>query len=116
MNPFTLFMLAIISPVLLFITLLVPPYAGIVAANYIIYAKDGNKVHPLADKLDHVFYMIDVYSKLFSHWIHHITESSLLTYALPLLLPVIFGIMLALWLTGRLSAKLKDIFQSNSSV
>ena len=108
-------MLAIISPVLLFITLLVPPYAGIVAANYIIYAK-GDKTHPLADKLDHVFYMIDVYSKLFSHWVHHVTESSFLTYALPLLLPVIIGIMLALWLTGRLSAKLKDIFQNNSSM
>lgn len=110
MNPFNLFLLAIFSPVLLLTTLLVPPYAGIITANYIIYAK-GDKVHPLADKLDEVFYMFDVYSKLFSYWTHHIAETSILTYAMPLLLPVIIGIMLALWLTGKLSTKLRDIFQ-----
>jgi len=110
MNPFNLFMLAILSPILLVMTLLVPPYAGIIATNYIIYDK-GAKVHPLADKLDEVFYMFDVYVKLFTYWTHHITETSVLTYALPLLLPVILGIMLALWLTGKLSTKLRDIFQ-----
>ena len=110
MNPFNLFMLAILSPVLLVMTLLVPPYAGIIAANYIIYDK-GAKVHPWADKLDEVFYMIDVYIKLFSYWTQNIAETSVLTYALPLLLPVIVGVMLSLWLTGKLSTKLKDIFQ-----
>jgi hypothetical protein len=110
MNPFTLFILAILSPVLLAATLLVPPYAGIVAASYIIYDK-GEKIHPLADKLDNVFYMIDVYIQLFSHWAHHITQTSVLHYALPLLVPLIAGVMLSLWLTGKLSTKLRDIFQ-----
>ena len=115
MNPFNLFLLAILSPFLLLTTLLVPPYAGMFVASYIIYYR-SDKAHPLADKLDHVSYTIDVYTKLFSHWTHNIADTSVLTYALPLLLPLIAGVMLALWLTGKLSTKLKDIFQLGASM
>ncbi len=115
MNPFNLFVLAILSPFLLVMTLFGPPYAGVVVANYIIY-DTGAKVHPLADKIYEVFYMMDVYAQLFSRWTQHISETSFLTYTVPLLLPVIFGIMLALWLTGKLSTKLKDIFQRGVSM
>lgn len=110
-----LFMLAIFTPVIFACVILVPPYIGIVAASYIIYYKSG-EAHPLTGKLDHVFYMIDVYSKLFSQWVHHITETSIFTYALPLLLLPIFGIMLTLWLSQKVARKLKDIFQNSASI
>ena len=110
MNPFVLFLLAIVSPLLLAVTVLVPPYAGMVAAAYIIYDK-GTKIHPLADKLGDVFYMIDVYMKLFMHWTKHITEMDVWTYTLPLLALPLIGFALMFWLTGKLARKLMDIFQ-----
>lgn len=111
MNPFVLFILAILSPVILAAVIFVPPYVGIALASYIIYYKAADAVHPLSGKLGDVFYMIDVYSTLFSQWAHHLTETSILTYALPLLLMPIFGIMLSLWLGGKVARKLKDVFQ-----
>lgn len=113
MNPFYLFLLAILSPLLLAITLLVPPYAGIVAASYIIYDK-GAKLHPLHDKMLDVFYMIEVYSRLFSQWSKHMETTSLVSYTLPLILFPLMGIILALGLTSRLSRKLQNIFQIGS--
>jgi hypothetical protein len=110
MNPFILFVLAIFSPLLLAATLLVPPYAGIVAACYIIYDK-GAKIHPLDGKLDQVFYMMDVYVQLFTRWMNHMTEASFFTYTAPLLLLPLLSTILSIWLTGKLSTKLMDIFQ-----
>lgn len=110
MNPFLLFLLAILSPVLLATVMLVPPYVAIAATSYIIYYKSGAP-HPLADKLGDVFYMIDVYTQLFTQWSHHMMETSFFSYALPLLLIPIFGIMLSLWLSSKIATKLKDIFQ-----
>lgn len=111
MNPLLLFPLAIFSPLLLAIVMLVPPYAGIAGASYIIYDISA-KTNPLADKLFDVFYMIDVYKGLFSHWAHHITETSILNYALPLLVLPLLGTMLSIWLTGKLVRMLMNMFQS----
>jgi hypothetical protein len=110
MNPFFMFLLAILSPPLMALILLVPPYAGIVAASYLIYYKSG-AVHPLADRLSDVFYMIDVYMKLLLQWSHHMMEMDVLHYSVPLLLLPILGITTALWLASKVSSKLKDIFQ-----
>lgn len=115
MNPLLLFTLGLLSPLLMAITLLVPPYTGIAAASYIIYMKEKG-VHPLHDKLDDVFYIIDVYTKLFSHWAHHMAETSILSYAVPLLILPILGIMLSIWLTGKIARRLKDIFQMGASL
>lgn len=111
MNPLIFFILALLSPLILAAVILVPPYVGIALASYIIYYKSADAVHPLSGKLGDVFYMIDVYSKLFSHWAHHLTETSILSYALPLLLIPILGIMLSLWLGGKVARKLRDVFQ-----
>lgn len=110
MNPFFFFILAILSPFLLAITLLVLPYAGMVSAAYIIYDK-GAKLHPLHDKLFDVFYMIEVYVKLFAQWSAHMDGASFLSYTLPLIALPLIGIILALGLTSRLSRKLQNIFQ-----
>jgi hypothetical protein len=110
MNPLLFFILAILSPFILAAVMLVPPYVGIAAASYIIYYKP-DAVHPLAGKLGDVFYIIDVYSKLFSQWAYHLAETSILTYALPLLLLPILTIMLSIWLSGKVARKLRDVFQ-----
>ena len=115
MNPFVLFLLAIISPVLLAITLLVLPYAGLTAAAYIIYDK-GQATHPLAGKYDDVFYMIETYTRLFNQWVKNIADVDILTYTLPLIGLPLAGTLIALWLTAKLARKLKDLFQTGVSI
>ena len=114
MNPFLMFLLAILSPFIMAATLLVPTYAGITGAAYVIYNKSGT-VNPLHDKLFDVFYMIDVYTRLFTEWSHHVMEADLLTYTLPLVVPPIAGILLSIWLIGKVARKLKDIFHGGMS-
>lgn len=109
MNPFFLLILAILTPFLLITALLVPPYAGIYAASYIVYSK-GAAVNPLATKFEDVFYIIDVYVKLLTHWFGHITTVSIPFYSLPVVLLPLGGIFFALWLTRRLTRKMMDIF------
>jgi hypothetical protein len=113
MHPFLLFLLALITPAIFACVVLFPPYIGIAAAAYVIYYKDG--AHPLDGKLTDAGYMIDVYTQLFSHWAQHMGETSILSYALPLLIFPILGIMLTLWLCGKVARKLKDIFQNSVS-
>lgn len=115
MHPFLLFLLAILSPILLATTLLVLPYAGIAGAAYIIYDK-GQAVHPLHDKLDDVFYILNVYANLLQSWSGNIADASFFTYTLPLIAIPIAATSLSLWLTVRVVRKLKDIFQSGVSI
>lgn len=115
MHPFLLFLLAIISPILLAISLLILPYAGITAAAYIIYDK-GQAMHPLADRLFDLFYMITVYINLVQQWLSNSGDANLLTYTLPLIALPLMGLTLALWLTAKLARKLKDLFQTGVSL
>ena len=110
MNPFVMFLLAILSPLLLAIALLVPSYAGIGTAAYVIYAKTEGP-HPLDDKLTDVFYIVDVYTNLFTNWLQHMGDYSIFLYAVPLLVAPLLGVALSLWLTAKLARKLMDIFQ-----
>jgi hypothetical protein len=113
MQAFVLFVIAIFSPLLLASTLLVPTYAGIAAACYIIYDKKG-AVHPLDGRLDQVFYMIDVYNQLFMRWVSHITQADFFSYTVPLLLLPLLATIFAIWLTYKLSAKLKDLAETGT--
>lgn len=114
MNPFIMFLLAILSPFIMAFTLLVPPYAGIAGASYLIYSK-GDGANPLHDKLSDVFYIIEVYTRLFNEWMNHMAQMDLLSYTLPLLALPLAGILLALWLIGKVATKLKDIFHGGMS-
>ncbi len=115
MNPFVMFLLAIFSPFLLAAALLLPAYAGVAGAGYVIY-HFSVPPHALSNKLLDVFYMIDVYSGAFGHWKHHILQVDFLTYTLPLLLLPILGLTFSLMLTAKLSRKLMDIFHLGASM
>lgn len=109
MHPALLFLLAILTPFLLTAALLAPPYLGITASAYIAYM-GGEGPHPLADKLFDVFYIIDVYSKLFSYWNAHRAESDFIGYTLPVLVFPLAGILSGLWLARKASRKMMDVF------
>lgn len=110
MNPFTMFLLAILSPLLLATTLLAPIYAGVAGATYIIYHHTQSAKSIYAQLAD-VFYILNTYGNLFRFWSAHIAQTNFFTYSMPLIGLPVFGLLLAFWLTGALASKLKDIFQ-----
>jgi hypothetical protein len=114
MHPMVLLLLAIFTPLLLSLALLLPPYLGIVGAAYVIYSASGD-ASPLLDKLPDVFYMIDVYHQLFAHWMANKFAVSLLTYTAPLLLLPLAGFIVAFWLGRKLVRKLSDVFHMSVS-
>ncbi|MFZ4541238.1 MAG: hypothetical protein ACOYNL_05415 [Rickettsiales bacterium] len=107
MHPAILFILAILTPILLVTTLLVPLYAGIASASYIIHKADKM----LVNQLDNVFYIIDVYNHDFVFWTHHMADASVIHYTLPVLGLPLLGLFLSYWLTRKLAVKLKTFFQ-----
>ncbi len=109
MHPFLFFIIALLTPFGLCLTLFVLPYAAVAAASYIVYS-NGTTPHPLADKLYDIFYIMDVYGKLFSYGKEHLTSISVLTYALPVFVLPVLGIMGAGWLTKKYVRKMSDVF------
>lgn len=110
-----LFLLAMATPILLGATLLVPLYAGMLAAAYIIYMPESG-AHPLAARLMDVFYIIETYGQLAGYWLKNIGVLGLVEYALPLVgLPLLLG-GLGVWMTIKLSKRLLDWFHMSASV
>lgn len=102
-------MLALLVPLLLGAVLVVPPYIGIYAATYLVYTSTEG-ASPLADKYLDVFYIVDAYNQLLSHWLANKTSLSFVDYTLPVVgLPVICTIF-SIWLTIRLSRRFLDVF------
>lgn len=115
MRPVLLFPIAMLTPFLLTAVLLVPAYAGILGATYIVYLPESG-VHPLADRLMDVFYILDVYGKMFDYWLQHLQAVSLTGYTLPLLgLPLLGGVV-ALYATYRFVRMMLNFFHLSASV
>ncbi len=108
MNAGALFLLAMIVPVLLAAVLLIPPYLGIFGAAYIIYTP-AEGASPLSDKWLDVFYVINVYNKLFMHWLNA-KSVSFLYYTLPVVALPSLSTFISIWMTSKLSRKLVDVF------
>lgn len=115
MHPFALFLLAIFTPFGFCLTLFVLPYLGILSAAYIVY-NTGAPVHPLANHLYDVFYIIDVYTKLFNNLMAHLTEVNLIQYTLPVIILPLAGIIGALWLTRKFVRAMGEVFHSGVGV
>lgn len=113
MRPFYLFILAILTPMGLATTLLVPLYAGILGACYAIYYADP---HPLADKLLDAFYIIDVYGTLFHHLQTHLATLSVVEYTLPATVLPLLGFVTSIWLTRKLARAMMNLFHLSASV
>jgi hypothetical protein len=110
-----LFLVAMFTPILLSVTLLLPIYASLLGATYILYIPESGP-HPLATHLFDVFFIIESYGKLFNFWSNNISTLSVVEYALPIAGLPILGISLALWSTWRISRKLLDIFHLSASI
>ena len=113
MHPMVLLLIAICAPFVLSALLFGPIYAGLAGASYLIYI--GSAADALAARMGDVFYIIDVYSKLFTYWQAHMDAVSLTGYTLPLLLPPVAGLLIGLWLTRKCVRRLSDVFHMSVS-
>jgi hypothetical protein len=114
MNGPMLFLTAILTPFFLVAALLLPVYAAVFGATYIVYYPQTGS-HPLALKWDDVFYIIDIYSRLAEYWLNNITQVSFVDYTLPVVVLPIVGLVAALYITIKVTRGLLHLFQASSS-
>lgn len=115
MHPILLFLLAIFTPVILCLTLLLPVYAGIFGACWVVYAQPET-AHPLATHLTDLFYIVEVYGKLFDYWWANKATLGFVDYALPVAGLPLAGAIAALWLTNKAVRKLLNLFHLSGNV
>lgn len=100
--------MAVFTPFGMCLTLFIPLYLGMLAACYIVYY--GTSPHPLATRLDDVFYIVDVYSGLFSYWQANMLSVSFFSYSLPVVVLPLLGAYVAYKLTRKFAGKMGDMF------
>ncbi|MFM9889080.1 MAG: hypothetical protein ACKVOE_00330 [Rickettsiales bacterium] len=111
MSPILLFPIALLTPVMLCVSLLLPPYIALFAACYAIYASAAPAQLPtLAAHWGDPAYILQVYGQLFTYWRAHMAEASIVGYTAPLLSLPVVGAIVAQWLTRRVVRKLVHIF------
>lgn len=110
-----LFVTAILTPILLCATLLLPAYSSIFGAAYIIYSPEKG-VNPMADKFLDVFTVMDSYQTLFDYWMANHEALDFVDYTLPIMVLPAFGVLFSLWLTYKISRRLLNFFQLSASI
>lgn len=110
-----LFFTAIMTPVLLCAALLLPSYASIYGAAYIVYNPE-NGVNPMADKYLDIFTVLDSYQTLLNYWMTNRAALDFVDYTLPIVVLPAFGCLFALWLTYRIARRLLNFFQLSASI
>lgn len=115
MRPPLLFLLALITPVALCAMLVVPIYASILGAVYVIYLPESG-AHPLDERLLDMFYIGDAYYKLAEYWLAHTDTVSFVDYSLPVVGLPLLGIIIALWGTYKLASALLNVFRLSASI
>jgi hypothetical protein len=96
--------LALLVPVIMMVILFVPPYACAIASLWFIYG------HAIFSKWYKFGLVVSVFQKLYHQW----EKSPALTvwnFFLPVFGPVIFGMLLSLWLMYRFMRYIKGVFQ-----
>lgn len=111
-----LFLLAILTPVLLCATLLVPSYASILGATYIVYDPGKGGIHPLGGKWLDVSEITSTFFNLLDFWSNHYQTLSFVDYTLPILGLPLLGAAAALWLTTITVKKLFNLFHLSATI
>ena len=109
MNPFSFFLLAILTPFAFCLTLLAPLYLSVYAAVYVVYSESAG-AHLLLSKFFDIFYICGTYSQLYDYWDAHMMQVSFVYYTVPVIIVPFCTVFLAMWLTKKLFKKLGDIF------
>jgi hypothetical protein len=111
----TLFLIAIATPLLLCSTLLIPIYAGIFGAVYVVYSPQSG-ANPMAEHYLDVSIIYDAYMKLFDYWAQNHSSLGFVDYTLPIIGMPLLGTILAIWLTWKFASKLRNFFHLSASV
>lgn len=110
-----LFFTAIITPILLCASLLLPSYASLYGAAYIVYGQQTG-TNPLAGKFLDVFPGLDAYSSLLDYWMTNRAALDFVDYTLPIVVLPLAGCLFAIWLTYKVSRRMLNFFQLSASI
>jgi len=113
MNPLYLFPIALIVPVIVAMVAFIPTYASIFGAVYYIYDRP-EAANPLVPYKFDVFYIFDVYTKLFEHWSAHMGTSNFVDFTLPLIGLPLVGTLISLYLTYKFGSMMVNFFRMAS--
>lgn len=113
MNPLYLFPLALIVPFVVAIVAFVPAYAGLFGAAYLIYDQP-DVANPLSPYMFDIFYVFEVYGRLFDHWSGNIGGADFVAFTLPIVGLPLLGFGLSAFLTYKLVASLVNFFRMAS--
>ncbi len=106
-----MFLLAILTPFLMTVVLLVPLYGFLLGACYIVYLSNAAAAQALLTHWLDVFYIIDVYTQLTSYWLAHQSAVSFVHYTLPVVALPLFGLLFSLWLTYKVAKGMLHLFR-----
>lgn len=115
MNIPTLFLTAIITPVLLITALLVPSYSSVYGAAYLTYANAAG-ANPMSGKFLDIFTVLDSYQTLLDYWLTNRATLDFVSYTLPIVVLPAIGCLFALWLTYKIARRLLNFFQLSASI
>lgn len=103
--------LFVVLPLLLLAIVLIPPYLGIWSALYWLYDPGGSGRNPMGGTLFYYKVITQQYQTVFLHWWEHKDQVDFLSHTLPLLLPPLIGISIALYLLYKLIQYIRGIFR-----
>lgn len=104
MHPFLIFILALGLPVMFFLLLLGPFYAGICAALYVYYGEQ------IQEYFYDPAYMIDLYGAVYNYWQQNKALLGFTDFILPVFGPLLVGVLLGLFWCHLFIRYIKSIF------
>lgn len=106
-----LFPLAIFTPIVLGLAIIVPIYAALFGACYVIYWHAAPaQAASLLTRWQDGFFILDTYQQLFKFWREHMDSASTVFYTLPLFVIPLIAAWFAFWLTRRIGRKVVELF------
>ena len=104
MHPALLVCIALLIPMVLFCTIVLPAYCSVILALYVQYGEQA------FDLFFRFFLAIETYSKLLEYWQAHHESVDLVKFTLPTLGIPAIGCLVSLYSTYRLAMYVRNIF------
>ncbi len=115
MHPLLMLILGILTPFIITALLLAPVYLALFGAVYVIYMANPQAAAALLGRIGDPFYILDVYSQLYHYWSANHGALSFVHYTLPIVALPLAGLLLALYITYKVTKGLLHLFRLGSS-
>lgn len=102
-------LLLILTPIAGSLTLVIPPYLGILSSLYLIYQPQDGTVNPVLASKYHIREMVDLYLAHLTHWAGQ--DSLQAMQGAMLIIPPFLGMLIGFYLFYRLALYCWNVYQ-----